>query len=558
MAVEAGTRLGRIVVHDYIGQGTLGTVYRGLDEELGEVAVKVLHRLSEPASRERIRAAAPRLIEVRHPNLVGVLAHGEHDGVPYLVQAYVDGTTLAERFRRATMTPAAALDLLRGMAAGIDHAHAHGLVHGNLKPAQVLVDSGERPQVADMGLARLRQPRLAGVAAGFRDGTPEYMALEQVVGGELTDATDRYAFATIAYQLLVDRTPFEGEPRTVINAQLRAEPPAPSLRNRALPEAADTVLLRGLAKDPRARWQTCGELVEALACAVSPVRPAPAVARVDRPARPPRAVPLQAAPADPAPLPEPQVQPAPPGPGALEPAAPTAPRPRRRVRWRLGLAVLVGVALLVGATVVWVAGQPRVVMIVLSASAVRAGEPFVVTATNVPARQAGMVLMHSDPEQIGTFRADQNGSVRVEVVAPEDATAGEHVVTLCWEDGCHGTARVLVENRDAPNLSPAPGMPEELPVAAPPAVDAAVRGMRSARGSDRPTSTPDGDAADPPATAAPPPTPRPRPSRSPRPSHSPKPTHTPSPWTSESPTPAPSPTPGPTPQPTPTPSRPPY
>src|SRR5260370_6640996 len=121
MAVEAGTRLGRVVVHEYVGQGTLGTVYRALDTELGTVAVKVLRRLSDPESRERFQETVPRLVDVRHPGLVSVLDHGEHEDVPYVVEEHIDAITLAERFRRATVNPAAALQILDGVAAGLHH-----------------------------------------------------------------------------------------------------------------------------------------------------------------------------------------------------------------------------------------------------------------------------------------------------------------------------------------------------------------------------------------------------------------------------------------------------
>jgi serine/threonine-protein kinase len=544
MAVEAGTRLGRIVVHDYIGQGSLGTVYRAVDHELGEVAVKVLHRLSDPASRERFRETAPRLVAVRHPNLVGVLAQGEHEGVPYLVEAYVEGTTLAERFRRATMTPASALDALRGMAAGIDHAHSEGLLHGNLKPGQVLMDAGDRPLVSDVGLARLRPHRPGGLAAGLRDGAPEYLALEQVVGGELTDATDRYAFAAIAYQLLVDRPPFEGEPRSVVNAQLRSDPPAPSLRNRALPVAVDTVLLRGLAKDPRARWQTCVELVEALACAVSPAAPPFAVVCRDAPPRPPIA-----AVRPPAPAPRPELDPP-----EIDPRD-DRPRPGRRRRWRLALAALLLLSALVAAAVAWRTSQPRVVMIDLSVSAVRPGDSFVVTATNLPAGQAGRIELHSDPRQLGLFRADRYGLMRTEVLAPEDAAPGGHVVTLCWESGCHGTAPIDIDDGATPGASsPGQGQPDEVPVAATPAAGATATAARVVRDAGSPSGVP-GASASPPADSSPSPSPSPRPSHTPkqRPSRSPRPTSTsttgPSPSASAYPTPLPNPTPAPYPTP---------
>src|SRR4030088_2216698 len=117
VAVAAGTRLGRFVLHEYVGQSTLGSVYRAYDAELGPVTVGLLHRLADPASRARFRDAAPAIAGAGPPNLVRVLAHGEHQGVPSLAAAHVEGDTLAERFRRATVGPAAVLRILAGVAA---------------------------------------------------------------------------------------------------------------------------------------------------------------------------------------------------------------------------------------------------------------------------------------------------------------------------------------------------------------------------------------------------------------------------------------------------------
>jgi serine/threonine-protein kinase len=411
MAVEAGTRLGRFVVHEYIGQGTLGTVYRAVDPEAGIVAVKVLHRLSEPESRERFEELAPRLLEVRHPGLVPALDHGEHEDVPYLVEEHVDAITLAERFRRATVNPAAAVEILRGMAAAIDHAHAGGLVHGNLKPAQVLLRAGDLPLVSDFGLAPLRRPRLAGLAVGFRDGTPEYLAPEQVVGGEPTDGTDRYAFAAIAYQLLVDRPPFEGEPQSVMNAQLRSEPVAPSRRNRALPGAVDGVLLRGLAKDQAARWLTCEELVAALARALGMV---------------------------------PEI-------GVETPA-----RPRAR-RWPLvaaGLATVAAASLVAGLVLAGSRGHGQVpVGVSASRLSVHAGETVTIDASHLPANQLGTV--QSGPVTLGEFQADRNGKARAHVRIPDGTSPGSHVVSLCWRDACPAAVDVHVERTATATPAPA-------------------------------------------------------------------------------------------------------
>jgi hypothetical protein len=409
MAVEAGTRLGRFVVHEYLGRGTLGTVYRALEPDAGSVVVKVLHRLAEPEVLARFEEAAPGLAGARHPNLVAVVEHGQHEGTPYLIEEFVQGETLAERFRQATMSPAAALALLRGVAAGLDHAHARGLVHGNLKPQQVLVRADGSPAVADFGLAPLRRPRLEGLTVGVSDGTPEYLAPEQVAGRAPTAASDRYAFAAIAYLLLVDRTPFEGEAQSVMDAQLDSEPLAPSRRNRALPAEADEALLRGLAKEPADRWPACGQLVDALALA------------------------LGLAPAGGAPA----------GGGAAGHAV-----------WAIALG---GAALIVlcGASVAdWVTNQPRPAAVTLSRTTVPAGESVQVSASHLPANQVAAVELGGQARRIGVLRADQNGNAAGQVELPGDAGVGDQLVSLCWNGACTASARLTVTKAPA-RVSPA-------------------------------------------------------------------------------------------------------
>jgi len=265
--VEAGTRVGSFVVHEYIGHGRLGAVYRAFEPTRGSVAVKVLYRLSDPVSRERFNDLASCLADVTHPNLLRILDHGVRDGIPYLIEEYIQGETLADRFRRHTMRRPAALHMLVGVAAGLDHAHRNGVLHGNLRPAQILLRADdEQPLVSDLGLTHLRKQQ--GMTIGGADGTAEYLAPEQIKGEAATAASDRYAFAVIAYQLLVDRAPFEGELDAVLDAHLTAQPRAPSQRNRALPVVLDAVMLRGLAKDQSTRWSTCAQMVNAIAAAL--------------------------------------------------------------------------------------------------------------------------------------------------------------------------------------------------------------------------------------------------------------------------------------------------
>jgi serine/threonine-protein kinase len=250
-----------------VGRGTLGPVYRACAPGEDSVAVKVLRDLVETRAREQLPELVRRLKEPLHPNLVRVLDVGEHEGVPYLVVPYMPGGSLATRLESGRLTRSAALAILRGVAAGLDHAHRVGLVHGALKPHQILLD-GERLLVADLGLALLRWPRPDGVTVAVPEGSAAYSAPELVTGGVPAPETDRYAFGTIAYELLVGRTPFRGESHDVMKAQLDAEPPVPSSLEPGLRSSVDEVLLRGLDRDPSARWPSCTQLVNELAAAL--------------------------------------------------------------------------------------------------------------------------------------------------------------------------------------------------------------------------------------------------------------------------------------------------
>src|SRR6266487_254187 len=227
MAVEAGTRVGHLVIHEYLGQGDLGLVFGACGPTPGSVAVKVLRGLA-PEAGDRFRALAERLVALEHPHVAAVLQSGEHEGMPYLVEEYIGGGSLADRIRHHRVDPKDAIRMLRGIAAAVDHAHALGLVHGALKPQQVVLDPDGQPVVTDFGLAALRWPPPDGVTVAVTERDAAYAAPELVAGGHPTAAADRYAFATIAYELLAGRRPFEGEPHDVMNAQLNAPPPAPS------------------------------------------------------------------------------------------------------------------------------------------------------------------------------------------------------------------------------------------------------------------------------------------------------------------------------------------
>src|SRR5580704_7204772 len=250
----------------------MGLVYRAYHVQLQRTgAVKVLQGLAPgPDATARFRHEAQAIAQMRHPNIVNVYDFGEHDGVPYMIIEYVPGGSLANKLSNGPLDTPTALKYLRGIAAGLDHAHGLGIVHRDVKPANVLLEKDDTPVLADFGLAKLLQGSSLKSMTGVTTGTPAYMAPEQVMGRQVGPAADRYSLATIAYEMLTGAIPFEGEGvLELMYAHVHRDPPAPSSRNAAMTLSVDAVMMRGLAKDPQARWGSCEAFVIALSAALA-------------------------------------------------------------------------------------------------------------------------------------------------------------------------------------------------------------------------------------------------------------------------------------------------
>ena len=249
----------------------MGLVYRAYHAQLERSgAVKVLQGITPDAdTTARFRHEAQAIAQMRHPNILNVYDFGELSGTPYMIVEYVPGGSLADRLNQGPVDRPTALRYLRGIAAGLDYAHAHGIVHRDVKPANVLLESDDTPVLADFGLAKLLQGSSLKSMTGVTTGTPAYMAPEQVTGSKVGPAADRYSLATIAYEMLTGVIPFDGEAlMELLYAQVHRDPPLPSLRDRSLGTQVDAVIMRGLAKDPEARWSSCAAFVDALAAAL--------------------------------------------------------------------------------------------------------------------------------------------------------------------------------------------------------------------------------------------------------------------------------------------------
>jgi hypothetical protein len=463
--IGPGTRLGQYEVQDFIGQGAMGLVYRAYHAQLERTgAVKVLQGIApDPDTTARFRHEAQAIAQMRHPNIVNVYDFGEHEGVPYMIIEYVPGGSLANRLSQGPLDTATTLKYLRGIAAGLDHAHGLGIVHRDVKPANVLLEKDDSPVLADFGLAKLLQGSSLKSMTGVTTGTPAYMAPEQVTGSRVGPAADRYALATIAYEMLTGVIPFDGEGLLeLLYAHVHREPSPPSARNRALGPRVDAVIMRGLAKDPAARWESCTAMVDALAAALAN-RPEPAVARtaVMTPvvAAAPRSAPVAAV-ATPAYVdtesPSDQM-------AVAYPSPPTPVVKRKSRKSLIAVAIIVLLALLLIGVAGYLVSRPTPALS-LTPSTVAAGDSLLVTASHLPANQNGEIRLHSTP-QIFAFHADSQGNVRQSIAVPKDEGVGDHTIQVCWSSACHITAILHVLAPPAP-ATPSPS-PSSTPGATP-------------------------------------------------------------------------------------------
>jgi serine/threonine protein kinase len=256
----------------------MATVELAEDTQLGRrVAVKRLSAslAGDELFQERFFREAKMAASLSHPNLVAVYDVGEEDGVPYIVMEYVEGETLAELMARARPVPTErAVDLLLQVCAGLEHAHAAGLVHRDIKPQNLLVRVDGVVKIADFGIARALQATQL-TQAGTVLGTAAYLAPEQAAGERVTAAADIYSLGAVAYELLSGRTPYEFDSL----ADLAAKQPQPPPPLRDVPPHVEGAVMRALSYRPSDRPRSASELARALApreaTAVTEVMPRP-------------------------------------------------------------------------------------------------------------------------------------------------------------------------------------------------------------------------------------------------------------------------------------------
>lgn len=262
--------LGKYEILEEIGRGGFGTVYKARDASLDRViALKVLHpQLTiDPKFIQRFRHEAQTAANLRHPHIVTIHDVGEESGQYFLAMAFLPGEALSQLIERGPLPVDRAIAILEQIASALDYISGQGLIHRDVKPSNIRVHDAEQATLLDFGTVRAAEgTRLTTTMAVL--GTPEYMAPEQA---EIEEAAgidwrvDLYALGVVAYEMLVGRPPFTGRsPTGILYKHIHEPPPPPTELNPSLPGVLGPVLLKALAKDREARYQTAGAMVAAL------------------------------------------------------------------------------------------------------------------------------------------------------------------------------------------------------------------------------------------------------------------------------------------------------
>ena len=257
---------GRYVLDKPLGTGGMAEVWCARDQRMERsVAIKFLSPVlaEEPEFLVRFFSEAQSVAKINHPSVVGILDFGEHDDRPYLVMEYVSGGSLADLVGQPLL-PETAFEMVAAAARGAGAAHSAGLIHRDVKPANILLDEHAGAKIADFGIASSRaSERLTATGAAI--GSPHYISPEQVSAATVTPRSDVYSFGVVLFELLTGQKPFDAENVTAIAiSHVDKEPPVPSSINPDLSPAVDAIVLRCLAKDPAERFEDGAALAAAL------------------------------------------------------------------------------------------------------------------------------------------------------------------------------------------------------------------------------------------------------------------------------------------------------
>lgn len=272
--IHVGSRLAGYRLDAIAGRGGMGVVYRATEIDTGLlVALKVIApELAEDGGAvERFKREARHASAVEHPNVISVLGAGDDAGILYLVTEYVEGTDLGSVIaRHGRLAPDFAAEVVSALAAGLDAAHAAGLVHRDVKPANALIARDGRIYLSDFGLTRELAGESAVTTTGSWVGTLDYVSPEQVKGQPVDARSDVYSLGALAYHVLAGRVLFSRrDDMAKMWAHVHEPPPSLTLENTALASRLSRVLRIALSKDPADRYPSAGDLARAVAAAIA-------------------------------------------------------------------------------------------------------------------------------------------------------------------------------------------------------------------------------------------------------------------------------------------------
>jgi len=261
-------QLGKYLIEAELGRGGMGVVYRAHQPSLERtVAIKLLSSdlIGDPDGVRRFRLEARSVAKLNHPNIVQVYDIEEEENLIYLVMEFVDGESLDGLITKTVLTESRCLKIVADIADALHFAHEKGIVHRDVKPANVLMTSDGRVKVADFGLAYLIDREGGTTRTGFLVGSPNYMSPEQATGQKIDRRSDVYSLGVVLFRMLTGRVPFVAESsHAVLFMQVGQEPPDPRELNKSISLVTRGLVLKALNKKPETRFQTMAEFRDAL------------------------------------------------------------------------------------------------------------------------------------------------------------------------------------------------------------------------------------------------------------------------------------------------------
>jgi len=264
----SGQTIGSYEIADEIGQGGMSVVYRAFQPQLDRwVAVKILQSTGAGDAQflARFRREARAVAALRHPNILTIYDYGEEEGIAYIVMEYVPDGTLKARLTGQPMDWPDAATLIIPLARALAYAHSQGIVHRDVKPANVLLPRPDWPLLADFGLVKLVGHQRGITRPGMSIGTPAYLSPEQAAGEEIDHRSDIYGLSVMLYQLLTGSLPFKAKsPIEMMIRRMQGSPTPPRQLNPRITPQMETVILRALARERETRHPTMEALVDDL------------------------------------------------------------------------------------------------------------------------------------------------------------------------------------------------------------------------------------------------------------------------------------------------------